>query len=273
MSRRRWCLAAALGLCFLGIPAIFRGAVTDVLMQPEPPILVGFGTNYLVVADDPTGEYMWRWRCPGDPPDVPPGDWSPEWFQSDPWYFIYNDHVGTFDDNFWAEEDPDIDDEDPPVWNEKTIQTSVLGPNTDDVPFGLNVNSDGDLLTIYFRPLHGDDPIGGEIAGYAEEQLQFKKPWEGADKWSAPTPWIGHTEDYFWDEGSAMIEDSKAHDTNSANFQALNVGDAFQDIFQRNRLVIKNCEGLDQEFILPNHYFQAIKTGANTYKYVEHEIP
>lgn len=66
---------------------------------------------------------MWEWRCAGDPP----GDWGYQWFQPDPWFFTYEGRVGTFDDRFWAEELSDIYE--PPVWNEKTIQVTVLGPD------------------------------------------------------------------------------------------------------------------------------------------------
>ncbi len=209
---------------------------------------------------------MWRWRCVGESP----GDWSLFWMQSDPLYFLgYNEIVGTFDDNFWAEEQPDP--EGPLVWNEKTVQVTVLGPDMDEVANGTDVPSDGDLLTIYFNVLRGDDQIGGYIAGHAEEQLRFKKPWEAV--WSAATPWQPSTERFFWDEGLAMIQDRKAYETNDANFQALTNGVAFHDVLQRNRLIIKNCFGEDEEFIFPPHHFRAIKTGANNYKIVEIEIP
>jgi len=79
--------------------------------------------------------------------------------------------------------------------------------------------------------------------------------------------WSGPGNEFYFDCG--FIIDWKFVGIQLPGFVNAAVGDVFDDFYQQNRMVIKDCFGDLQYFHFTERHFQKIKTGADTWKLVE----
>lgn|GEM_PF-7034467 len=90
-------------------------------------------------------------------------------------------------------------------------------------------------------------------------------PAQTLDGWrhspASGAPW------YYWQPYGGYILDRKTVQDNAAYESVPN--DTFDDFFQQNRMTVNVCDGTTQIIYFPEHHFEKIKTGTQTFQLYE----
>jgi hypothetical protein len=258
MKRMRDHLGAAWLACaivaFLGSNSL--AGLTAMTVSPEP-ITVGWATTYTVTDDGQDSgyaSYQWDFRA------TEPGNQTP-WTalpgQSTSTQVI-EARVGSYNVRCRATYRNPMTGQQ--TTSEIVRSVTVSGPDHDQITSGLNVSTSSSSLTVEFLVLNGTIILGGTVDGHAEERI--RRPQYGFD-----SGFVGQSSTFYYQYG--YIVDVKSTNLQHPDFLKANIGDAFDDFYQQNRMVIKDGFGRDQFFYFPERHFQRVKTGANSWKLIE----
>lgn len=255
-------VALFVGVFFLATAAL--GAVTEITLTPQAPLVVGMTLDYKVVSNaQAVAGYRFRLRCL----EGSTGPWSQYYQQSSPTFTAVEKRVGNYEIEGGANEQQTTN---PPTfqWASLTKQVTILGPDSDTIIAGLNVNSTGwqpATVAVQFACwASGKKMAGSQIDGYPQERIrrpQYNPPKDSG--WAGPK-----AGEFYW--SMDHIQDNKTlHVIDMAWWNGLAVGAVFDDLFQQNRFVIKDCNGVDRYYYFQERHFQKVKTGPTTWKLIE----
>lgn len=243
-------------LVFLVSASVLLAGLTSIDVSPFP-IVVGRVVTYSALSTPPPpfpSFYDWDYRCT----EGSVGNWNPS--PPDRTYtnmITYQEsRVGSYDLRCKL------------TYGDLTTSTltrglTILGPDTDVILSGLNVNSTGYpqmTLTVTFEVRRGSTAIGMYTSGYPQERI--RRPQFGFD-----SGWQGGWPDYYFNPNKNII-DVKSVTRVDNSWDNLAVGAIFDDFYQQNRAVIPNCHGVNTYFYFSDVHYQKQKTGAQTWKLI-----
>ena len=152
-----------------------------------------------------------------------------------------------------------------------TSNSEILEPDPrDGVPPGAGLNTQISTYNNWVFPLYGGDQVlSGPISGIAQERItDVFAPVTGTvypdQDWAPGSP----DGAFFLDNQAGNIVDRKIAN-NSFDFMQCPINGVFFRYQQQNRLILKNCCGVDRPAILlTKRLVEHIRTGPNSYKIV-----
>jgi hypothetical protein len=146
--------------------------------------------------------------------------------------------------------------------SEQIRSVTVHAPDEDVITGGLNTPSNGSTLTVTFDLRRSGTPMGpGTVDGYPEERI--RRP-----QFQMDSGFVGPSQSYYL-TGNRAIIDNKYSDVSHADFINCPVNGVFDDLYQQNRMVIKDGFGTNQFFYFPERHFQRVKLGPSSWQLVE----
>lgn len=248
---------------FLSSHAI--GEVTAIVVNPSEPLVVGYYYTYGIQHNKPSaGAYSWRYRCL----ESGGAGWTSVPNQGSPAYGFLEDRVGSVEVEGGAKEIVGNPPPYPPPseWSYLTRQFTILGPTTDTLRDSTPLFSSGYpymAIPVYFDVYAGNIKVGADIDGVVQERI--RKPHEDPPFDSG---WAGPEAGFFEWKGHGIL-DYKFVSIYLPAFSTADVDEVFDEIYQQNRFVIKDCAGNLEEFYFPERRFQKIKVSSTQWKLIE----
>ena len=226
-----------------------------------PPHIVGNAITFVVTWNGPQPQtFDWDWRCTeGGVTSL----WSQVYRSTTPIFAYQDPYVGSYDQRCKATWLPYP----PPGGTSQIIRPfSTVGPNNDVLTQGNGVESTGyptmSLMTKWQVRYQGTR-IGGYATAVPGERVhESGEPW--SDWADGNVPGV-----FYYNNATAEICDLKTiTPVDQAGWDSIPVGTVLFDIYQQNRVKIKNCHGDWVTFEFGVHHFQQKKASATSWKLV-----
>jgi hypothetical protein len=259
-------LLLAFVIVAVAVPAALFAAVTQIAIKPGVPIVVGSSRTFQVVSSKPVSQYKIRWRCL----EQPTGLWSDPFSNGTGIFGPFNEpRVGNREVE--GQTIAFIGMPPQPVTSTLTRQYTVVGPDSDVIVQGLNTNSTGFPRMeneVRFIMKYSDIWVRGWIDGFPQERIRRpqKPPPNDDSGWVGPKPGeFDWATEYFFDLKFVHLPNPQS----IAHWNSLPVNTVFDDFFQQNRFVIRNCNGAFVYYYFEERRFQKVKSGAQTWTLVQ----
>jgi hypothetical protein len=251
---------ALIGVFVLLGSSVLAG-ITSISYTPDP-IVVGQATVYTANCTPQPFKYEWDYRCT----QGQTGAWvpSPPETTSTNTKTDYESQVGSFDVRCKAYYQGSGNPPPPPTTSTSIKSVTVNGPDSDTITAGLNTESTGYpamTLTVKFQVRSGATAIGIHTDGYPQERI--RRPQSDFD-----SGWVDPSSNYYFNGSTGEIIDVKVVQLGWL-WSNIAIGEVFDDFYQQNRMVIRDCFYNQVYYSFSERHFQKVKSAPYKWKLVQ----
>lgn len=113
----------------------------------------------------------------------------------------------------------------------------------------------GMYIDVQFVAMANDIQVAGAAVAVVKVEERIRRGVNDSG-------WVGGSPEFYWDTTVTVDHKVVNADANMAWWDSFNTGDIFDDFFQQNRMIIKDCFGNEQTFYFQERRFQKMKVDA-----------